>query len=235
MGRLHWIAGMVLPLAVSGAPAAAADLVFQAEAQALTGDCTGGAVRLEGNHDTATLTGTCRSLLVKGVDDVIRLNLAPGGSIRVEGSGNRVSYAAPAPGPAIETLGPDNAVTAIPAPIPAPVPARPIAVPRTALPVALALAGDDQERLADCAGRDASITGSRSAYVVRGACRSLTVRGDLLTIQVEMRPGARISVAGRGDVVTWAMAKAGRDAGPLPVAVVHGAGSRVQRALPPGQ
>ena len=96
---------------------------------------------------------------------------------------------------------------------------------------ALSLSGDDQERVADCAGRDATITGRRSAYILRGSCRSLTVQGDLLTVQAEVQPGARIAVTGRGSVVSWSV----HGHGSAPVAVVRGPGSRLQRAQPPGQ
>ena len=223
-----WIlAGAVLALAP--ARAGAADLLFQAEAQTLTGSCAGQAVRLEGNHDTVVLTGPCGSLLVKGVANTIQLTVASGGSIRVEGSANRIRYAAAGAAPVVETFGPDNEVTAAGL-------ARTIsaALPPAAKPPAVAigkggpleLSGDDQDRLADCAGRDVVVTGDRSAYVVRGACHSMVVRGDLLTVQAVMQSGARIAVTGRGSVVSWAVPGKGHP----PASFVRGAGSRVQRA-----
>ncbi len=86
-------AGSLAALCLLAGPAVAQDLLFQAEAQVLSGTCTGQAVRLEGNHDTLALSGPCGSLLLKGVANTVRLAIAPGGSIRVEGSGNRVAFA----------------------------------------------------------------------------------------------------------------------------------------------
>ena len=273
--------GLVVALNVlAAAPAGAQgqpELLLQAEAQVLTGTCTGQPVRLEGNHNTVTLTGVCGSLLLKGVANSVRMGIVPGGSIHVEGSANRVSFAVDGAPPVIEALGPDNDVTAGPLPIapppvaPPPVAAPPVAPPPVAsLPVApptvvspvvlpnpvtpgprppaapvppvppaakppqpavqslagpLSLTGDDEHRLEDCNGRDVSVTGNRSAYTIRGACRSLEARGDLLTVEVEVAPGARIAVTGRGSIVTWSL----QGKGHAPAATIHGEGSRVQQ------
>ena len=231
--RSAWLAAG-LAVAVAHSPARAADLLFQAEAQQLTGVCTGQPARLEGNHDTVVLSGTCGSLLVKGVADTVQLTVAAGGSIRVEGSGNRVRYAAAGAPPTVEILGPDNEVvqSGPPRPIPAPPPAAPAVHPAAAAAAKIGpveLAGDDQDRLADCAGHDVLVTGTRSSYIIRGACPSIVVRGDLLTVQAAVRSGARIAVTGRGSVVSWTLAGKGHP----PVSVVRGAGSRVQRAEAP--
>ncbi len=238
------LAGAVLVVAPGRVQAA--DLLFQAEAQTLAGSCSPGqAVRLEGNHDTVVLSGTCGSLLVKGFANMVQLAVAAGGSIRVEGSANRIHYAALGAAPIVETFGPDNDVspggnarpvstappppprTPSPPPPPAPTPVPAAATPGVAEQGSrLELSGDDQERLADCAGHDLIVTGSRSAYVVRGGCRSVVVRGDLLTVQAVVQPGARIAVTGRGSTVSWAVPGRGRS----PAALVRGAGSRVQRA-----
>jgi hypothetical protein len=240
-----------------------ADVLFQAEAQTLTGDCTGQAVRLEGNHNRVILSGTCGSLLVKGLANSLQLDIASGGAIRVEGAQNRVQYTVRGNPPAVVMLGPDNEVSqagtpghadaAPPAPIAAasmasvapkqvepPAPVVPASLPVPALKLAappassaspqptgpLALSGDDEERLADCGGGDVLVTGHRSAYVIRGTCRSLVVRGDLLTVQAIMQPGARITVSGLGSIVSWAVQGRGHP----PAGIVHGAGSRIQRA-----
>ena len=226
------LAGAALALGLGPGQAQAADLLFQAEAQTLVGACAGQAVRLEGNHDTVTLSGTCGSLLVKGVGNAVQLTIAGGGSIRVEGSANHIRFTTAGATPTIETFGPDNEVTTSgPTRQISAAPSAP-SVSTSAPPVTagkggpLELSGDDQDRLADCAGRDLVVTGSRSAYVVRGTCHSLVVRGDLLTVQAVVQSGARIAVTGRGSVVSWAVPAKGRP----PVSVVHGAGSRVQRA-----
>ena len=224
-----------LPAGAQGQP----ELLFQAEAQVLSGRCTGQPVRLEGNHNVVTLTGVCGSLLLKGYANTVRLGIAPGGSIHVEGSANRVSFAVHGAPPAIVALGPDNDVAAglpsgaVPTsapPAPPIVPAPSVAKPPQAAPpppmAPLSLAGDDEHRLEDCDGRDVTVTGNRSAYTLRGACRSVAVRGDLLTIEAEVAPGARITVTGRGSIVTWSL----RGRGHAPAAVIRGEGSRVQQA-----
>ena len=99
--------------------------------------------------------------------------------------------------------------------MPVPVPAVPASGP-------LLLVGNDQERLAECAGRDVTVTGTRSAYDLRGGCRSLSIRGDLVTVRAELQPGAHISVNGQGSLVTWRLVGRGHP----PVAAVQGAGSR---------
>ncbi len=220
--------GVLLPGAAAGQAAGHGkpELLFQAEAQALSGRCDGQAVRLEGNHNTVVLAGPCGSLLLKGVANTIRLTLAPHAPVRVEGSGNRVRYTATGAAPVIETFGPDNFVTGEAASANAAPPAPPSANAVSVHPTgALTLSGDDQERLAECGGRNVVVTGTRSAYVLWGGCRSLTVTGDLLTVQAELQPGARIAITGRGSIVSWALQGRGRG----PVTVVHGAGSRAQR------
>ncbi|WP_158742368.1 DUF3060 domain-containing protein [Acidisphaera sp. L21] len=251
MGRLGWRYGAFIGVLMGAVPAAAhaADLLFQAEAQTLTGTCTRQAVRLEGNHNTVTLTGPCGSLLVKGLANTVRLAIVAGGSIRVEGGDNRLHYSSAGSGPVIETFGPNNEViadgethAAVPPPPPPapnpisaapPKPAPPSVPPASAAakPLgALELTGDDTHRMVDCAGRDAIVTGNRSAYIISGSCKSLSVTGDLITVQALMRPGARIRIDGRGSVVSWATQGRGK----APDSIVHGAGSRVQRALPGG-
>ncbi len=263
MSRMVAIAaGLVL--AAGRVAAQQPDLLFQAEAQTLSGTCTGQPVRLEGNHNMVTLTGACGSLLLKGVGNTVRMGIVAGGSIHVEGSGNRVAYTVNGAPPAIVALGPDNDVApgaaphAPPPPPPTPAPpvpsaaAPPVPAPKVAAnpapkPLAppppapppteptpppptgpLVLTGDDAHRLETCTGRDVTVTGNRSAYVLQGGCKSLTVQGDLLTVQVDIAPGAKITVTGLGSIVSWDVK--GRGHGPA--SVVRGLGSRVQPVFP---
>ena len=140
------------------------------------------------------------------------LVLAAGGTIRVEGSGNRVFYQA-TDLPGLVVLGPDNVVAALPA-VPASL-AAPQAPPATAT---LELSGDDQMRAVGCAGRRVAIQGQRSLYLLRGGCRSVTVRGGLLSVQAELAPGAAVTVTGHGVRVGWLLARPGR----LPAVSAHG-------------
>ncbi len=224
MARLGVIVGLAGLLA--GVGPADPPLLFQAEGQVLTGACTGGDLRIEGNRNTITVAGACRSLLLKGVGNTVRLGVTARATIRVEGSANRVRYTASGAAPAVSASGPDNEITAATQFVASA--AKPVQTAGLRDAGPLSLAGDDQQRIADCAGRDVSVTGARSAYELRGGCRTLLVRGDLLTVRAEMQPGARISVNGLGNVVTWRL----RGRGPDPLAIAQGAGSRVQRALP---
>lgn len=223
-------AGLVLA-AVPATAQTRPELLLQAEAQTLSGVCAGQPVRLEGNHNTVTLTGPCGSLLLKGVANTVRLGIVPGGSIHVEGSGNRVQFAAAGALPGIVALGPDNDVAAGPALLVEPGPVAPSPTRASAaapLVGPLTLSGNDQHRIEDCAGRGVTVTGERSDYVIRGACKSLTLRGDLLTVQADLAGAAKVTVTGRGSIVSWTT----KGKAATPVASIQGEGSRVQRTLP---
>lgn len=197
-------------------------LLIQAEAQTAAPACEGRDVQVEGNHNLLRLGGACRSLVLKGVANEVSLSLAAGGAIRVEGSGNRVFYQAPDL-PGLVVLGPDNVVATLPAV--AASPAAPQAAPATAT---LKLAGDDQTRAVGCAGRRVAIQGQRSLYLLRGGCRSVTVRGALLSVQAELAPGAAVDVTGHGVRVGWVLARPGRP----PTVSAHGEANLVA-PLPP--
>lgn len=216
------IGALALALLLLASPAIAqadAPLLVQAEGQALSPFCAGRDVQVEGNHNVVTLVGACRSLLLKGVANQVALALAPAGTIRVEGSGNRVSYRA-AGEPGVVALGEGNLVVAAP-PDGTEAPGQAAAVAGAGL----VLLGDDRTLAADCAGQDVAVRGARGFYLFRGGCRSVSVQGDLVTVQAEMASGATIAIAGHGSTVAWAVARQGRP----PVATVRGEASRAQR------
>lgn len=104
----------------------------------------------------------------------------------------------------------------LPAPAPPPeAPAEP-----------LALRGDDQQRDADCAGRDALIAGNRGSYVLRGGCRSLRVVGDLATVRADLQPGARVLIEGSGISVHWRVSAPGNP----PLVTIRGEASHAVRS-----
>lgn len=233
-----------------GSPAAAKAaeppvVLLQAEGQVLRANCGGSDAKIEGNHNTIVLAGSCRGLRLNGVANHVTIDLHDGAAVRIEGSANQVIYRVKMGAPSVVALGPDNAVRAdsvappVPVSLPTPPsqPAPPIVAPASQAPPlvapasqagALELAGDDQYRSAVCTGRDVIIHGLRSAYVLRGGCRSITVQGDLVTIQAEVVPGTRIAIDGAGTVVAWAMV-AGATWQDVPLQSVHGRDSRVQR------
>ena len=186
-------------------------LLLQAEAQTLKPVCTGRDLQIEGNHNVIKPFGRCLSLLVKGVANQVDLDLGAGATIRVEGGDNQVTYRAPAA--ALTTLlGTNNT-----------------AVPQLAPPVepeaTLALTGDDQALATDCTGRAVTVQGTRALYVLRGGCKSLTIRGDLVTVQAEVLPNAPITVTGHGNRVGWALDHPGHP----PTAAMHGEANHVER------
>ena len=186
-------------------------LLLQAEGQTLTPLCAGQAVQVEGNHNVIKPYGRCLSLVVKGVANQIALELGAGATIHIEGGDNQVTYRAPALA-TVEVLGTNDTVT-------------PNLASASGPSVGLQLTGDDQAHAVPCAGLPVTIQGTRGLYVLRGGCKSLTVRGDLLTVQAEMAPGAPITVTGRGNQVGWALSHPGQ----APAATLHGEGNHVLR------
>jgi hypothetical protein len=212
MTRLVILAAiLVLPAAGPARADATPPLLVQAEAQTLSPVCTGQDLRIEGNHNVIKPFGHCLSLLVKGVANQVDLDLAAGATIRIEGSDNQVTYRASA---AAETtlLGTNSTATLQSS---TPVEANAI----------LALAGDDRALATDCTGRAVTVDGHRALYVLRGGCKSLTIRGDLVTVQAELVPNAPIAVTGHGNRVGWALDHPGHP----PAASLHGEANHVER------
>lgn len=89
----------------------------------------------------------------------------------------------------------------------------------------LELRGDDLQRIADCAGQDVLIEGSRGGFRLRGGCRSVTLRGDLAVVQADLLPGARVLIEGNGNLVAYAAPRTGA----APTVIIRGAASRAQR------
>ncbi len=182
-----------------------ADPLVQAEGQSVRATCGSGDAQVEGNHNVVVLTGPCRGLRLNGVANQVTIDLREGATLHIEGSANRVTYRLQAgAAPEIVALGPDNLVRPDGAAMPVPV-----SVPPAALAGPLDLVGDDEQRSLDCAGRDVVIHGVRSAYVLRGGCRSVAVSGSLDTIQAEMAPGGHIAVEGSGITVAWTVPSGG--------------------------
>ncbi len=247
---MHWnlvlLALLVAPAAAQTPPGA----VVQAEAQTQRLSC-GGAMpdRGQPQHGGAdrpvpqpAAEGRCQH----GVDRAAARRIGARGGQR-----EPISFQTTGAAPAVQILGPDNSVDpgAMPpapkaetpsAPKPAqtvqaaaesaapkpPVPKTPQPEPPASKPASgvFTLAGDDEQRDETCTGRPVIITGNRSAYVLRGGCLSVTVRGDLDTVQAELRPGAAVGIVGHGTTVSWVLLARGK----APASTVRGAGDRVQ-------
>jgi hypothetical protein len=202
--------GMLLvhPLRADPAP----PLLLQAEGQTLTPVCTGKDLQLEGNHNVVKPFGLCQSLLIKGIANQIRLDFTANATLRIEGSGNQVTYRAPTAA-TTDLLGTDNAVVAQPSPV----------LVADIGPV-LNLTGDDRALALDCAGRSVSVEGSRALYLLRGNCKTLTIHGDLVVVQAELQPGAAVAISGHGVRVGWVLGGPGKP----PVPLLHGEANHVE-------
>jgi hypothetical protein len=191
------------PLALSRP--AAADASVNGSLRTTLLDCAGGDALVNGNNNRLVFNGACRSLRINGGGNTVQIDLVPGGSIAVEGDGNRVTYAPIVPAAQVSAQGNQNQIAAgaptqaslllTPA-LPAP---PPVAVtPPPPLPAAatLVLDGDMQSRDMACAGQNVLIRGNNGNFVLRGGCRSLTVQGGNNVIQAELQPGARVDIGG---------------------------------------
>jgi hypothetical protein len=74
-------------------------------------DCEGGAAHIQGAGNRLTIVGRCSSLTIEGADNQVRVDLAPGAQVRVQGAGNRVSWTMGGNGrPRVSIQGADNSV-----------------------------------------------------------------------------------------------------------------------------
>ena len=58
-------------------------------------DCAGGPASIEGAGNEVTITGACSALTITGASNIVRIDLAPGATIRIEGAGNQVRWTMP--------------------------------------------------------------------------------------------------------------------------------------------
>lgn len=78
-------------------------------------DCGGRVAQVSGTDNVVTFTGDCAGLKVSGVDNQVSVNLRPGASISVSGSGNQVGWrSAGKVRPRVAISGVDNRVRAAP-------------------------------------------------------------------------------------------------------------------------
>ncbi len=93
-----WAAAVVFASAVGGAQtpahAAAGDpaVNFAGSNGTFTGDCRGQDASLAGSDNTVTIRGGCRAFQIAGGSNRVLVDMAPGGTIKVYGSNNRVSW-----------------------------------------------------------------------------------------------------------------------------------------------
>lgn len=100
---------------IAASPAGAADpaVNFAGSDSHFTGDCRGLDASLAGSGNTVTIRGACRAFQIAGGNNRVLIDMAPGGTIKVYGSGNQVSWTSSGE-PQITTVGQDNTVTRAP-------------------------------------------------------------------------------------------------------------------------
>jgi hypothetical protein len=170
---------------------------------------------------------------VRGSGNTLQAEMQPRSRIDVEGEGDVVNWflSAPGPRPFAEVSGQGSVVReqqrlgTVIAP-PSPVPSTDLADPNGMPPLLVVPGEGPQER--DCAGRDAVVQGDDATFVLRGACRTLTVQGSNDRVMAELAGGSRIKIVGSNTHVQFALLGPGPD----PIVSVNGEGSnawRVQR------
>lgn len=98
MVRTVLTAAAIVGLSVAAWHAAiAADPVvnFAGSSATFAGDCHGQTASLAGSNNLATIHGGCRDFQIAGGDNRVLVEMAAGGTIRVYGSNNQVSWSAP--------------------------------------------------------------------------------------------------------------------------------------------
>ncbi len=108
------IRSLLLAIALAGAPGTALSAdpaVNLADSNAhLAGDCHGRDASLAGSGNTVTIHGFCRAFQIAGDGNRVLVNMAPGGTIKVYGHNNQVSWTSSGR-VEITTVGPGNTVT----------------------------------------------------------------------------------------------------------------------------
>jgi Protein of unknown function (DUF3060) len=107
--HLVWALSL-LPLIAIGRAAPAGQSILENH-RTLTFDCQGGYVRVDGNLNVLTITGSCTVLTVEGNKNKIRV--ATVGSIVLDGNQNQVSWSKALTGarPVVSNTGSGNSVS----------------------------------------------------------------------------------------------------------------------------
>ena len=83
---------------------------FAGSNSTFAGDCHGEDASLAGSGNTATIRGACRYFQIAGDGNRVLVDMAAGGTIKVFGNNNRVSWSANGE-VEVTTVGPGNVVT----------------------------------------------------------------------------------------------------------------------------
>ena len=101
-------AGLVVGLGVARAADPAVN--FAGSGANFAGDCHGQDASLAGSNNTVTIRGACRAFQIAGDGNRVLVDMAPGGTIKVYGNNNQVSWSSSGE-VQVTTVGPGNTVT----------------------------------------------------------------------------------------------------------------------------
>jgi DUF3060 family protein len=106
------IAAAVFASAVGGGHTQAADpaVNFAGSNAHFAGDCHGQDASLAGSGNIVTIHGACRAFQIAGDGNRVLVDMASGGTIKVYGNNNEVSWTSPGE-VEVTTVGPGNVVT----------------------------------------------------------------------------------------------------------------------------
>jgi hypothetical protein len=105
-------AGIAVGVTAGAGTARAADpaVNFAGSNTRFTGDCHGQDASLAGSGNTVTIRGACRAFQIAGGDNRVLVDMAPGGTIKIYGSNNQVSWTSTGEVD-VTTVGQNNTVT----------------------------------------------------------------------------------------------------------------------------
>jgi outer membrane protein OmpA-like peptidoglycan-associated protein len=90
--RLAVLAGAAMLCGATFGSAHAQGAVVSQSGTAATVDCGGGDATVQGSGDAVTFRDACRSLMVNGSGNSVRVELQAGGKLTLNGNGNTISY-----------------------------------------------------------------------------------------------------------------------------------------------
>ncbi|WP_216851206.1 DUF3060 domain-containing protein [Acidisphaera sp. L21] len=179
-------------------------------------DCANSDASVTGDGRHVAFHGACRSLTVRGNQNQVQAELAPGARVHVQGDGNSVRYHLL--GGTIEANVSIEGQQDVVGPDAAPIAGEASNASRPPLVLSAGAASD-----AECTDRDVMVDGNGGDFTLHGGCRSVSVMGTGTTVHAEMQAQGRISVPGAHDSVVWFL----KSDGAPPTTEVTGANSTV--------
>lgn len=105
-----FVSAISVSTASSAAGTADPAVNFAGSRATFAGNCNGRDAMLSGSDNTVTVRGSCRVFQIAGDGNRVLIDMAPGGTIKVYGRDNRVSWTSNSE-PEVTAVGPGNIVT----------------------------------------------------------------------------------------------------------------------------